>query len=538
MSSSDGKVRDLGRIPDAKPPRPHRSALGRVLYSLFLALSVFALIGFGLMAWGYKSYTSPGPLAAAKVFEIQKGLRTPEIASVLLKEGIIADAQVFTVAASVSGVRAKLRAGEYEFPASATMRDVLNIIQSGKAILYKVSIPEGWTTWQALERIKANEVLTGELTAKPAEGDILPDTYLFRRGKSRDELVAEMVTAQNKVMKDLWEKRSAAIAVKTPQEAIVLASIVEKETGVAEERPRIAAVFGNRLEKGMRLQSDPTIIYGITKGQGKLDRSLRRSDIAEETPYNTYRIKGLPPGPIANPGKAALEAVLNPLKTKEIFFVADGSGGHAFAETLEAHNANVKKWREVESNQGQVSLTEEAVPVPEPPAAPAAPAPAGEAIAEAPAADAPPVDAPAPGTVEELAPAGAPAPAAAPAKTAEQLKREETPPDPAAIAAEEDKKAADAATAEDAARKIAAAKLAADQKAAEAAKKAAEQAKAEAAKKAEEQAKADAAKKAEEAAAKAEAPKVAEATLDLKPGSLIKLAKRLVPIPKPKPRAN
>jgi UPF0755 protein len=504
LSNSDSKVKDLKRVPDAKLARPQRSAIGRVFYSLFLALSIFALAGFGLLAWGYKTYTSPGPLAAAKVFEIEKGLRTPEIASALLRQGIISDAQVFTVAAGVAGVRGKLRAGEYEFPASATMREVLTIIQNGKAILYKVSIPEGWTTWQALERVKANEVLAGELTAKPAEGDILPDTYLFRRGKTRDELVAEMVAAQNKVMKDLWDKRAAAIAVKTPQEAVVLASIVEKETGVAEERPRIAAVFGNRLEKGMRLQSDPTTIYGITNGRGKLERGLRKSDIAEKTSYNTYQINGLPPGPIANPGKAALEAVLNPLKTRELYFVADGSGGHAFAETLDDHNANVKKWREVESNQGQVSLADDAPVVPEPPPAPAAPALEGEAVAAAPAGEAP-----APGAVEELAPSGAPDPAVKPEKTAEQLKPEE----PAAAAAAEDKKAADAATAEDEARKRAAMKLEEDQKKAEAAKLA-------------------------KAKTEAVTPEVAEVVLDLKPGSVVRLAKRLVPIPKPKPRAN
>jgi UPF0755 protein len=549
------------RVPGPRSVRPQRSAAGRVFYSLFLALSIFALVGFGVAAWGYKTFTSPGPLAANKVFEIQKGLRTPEIAAALAKEGIISDQQVFTVAASVAGARGRLKAGEYEFPAAASMRDVLAIIESGKAILYKLSIPEGWTTWQALERVKANEVLAGDLTVKPAEGDILPDTYLFRRGKTRDELVKDMVTAQNKIMKELWEKRAAASAVKTPQDAVILASIVEKETGIAEERPRIAAVFGNRLAARMRLQSDPTIIYGITKGQGKLDRSLRKSDILEKTDYNTYQIAGLPPGPIANPGKAALEAVLNPLQTKELYFVADGTGGHAFAETLEEHNANVKKWREIDSNRGQVELAteEEGAKAPDDQAAAAAPAPEVAMPAPDAAAPAPGTEAVLPGEITELAPAGAPLPGTAPAatdgKVVARLPEMPAADDAAAAKALDDaakaKALEDTKKAEDLA-KAEAAKKAEDAATMEAARKAEDAAKAA---KAEEDAKAAAAAKLDADAKKAaEAKKVAavekpaetgagaakkpEPVADLKPGTVVKLAKRLVPIPKPKPKVN
>jgi hypothetical protein len=201
-----------------------------------------------------------------------------------------------------------------------------------------------------LHRVRENDVLMGELTLKPNEGEVLPETYLFKRGKTRDELVAEMVEAQSKLLEELWTARGSNVAVKSAREAVILASIVEKETGVAEERPRVAAVFSNRLKKNMKLQSDPTIIYGIAGGKGKLDRPLSKADIADKTAYNTYQITGLPPGPIANPGRQAIEAALNPAPSTALYFVADGTGGHAFAETLAEHNANVQKWRGIESN--------------------------------------------------------------------------------------------------------------------------------------------------------------------------------------------
>lgn len=353
-----GKRRRQAKSVEGKPQRQRRSAVSRVFMSFFLLLVLGLVAAAGVAVIGYRSYIAEGPLQEPKIFEVAKGLSTPEIAAALKDNGIINDDRVFSIAALATGSRGRLKAGEYEFPARASARDVMNIIASGRAIAYKVTIPEGWTTEMALARVRENEVLTGELTLAPGEGEILPETYVFRRGKTRDELVSEMVEAQKKLLDELWDMRSPNTPVKTPREAVILASIVEKETAIPEERPDVAAVFANRLRQNMRLQSDPTIIYGIVGGKGKLDRPITRSDIASKTLYNTYQINGLPPGPIANPGRAAIEAVLNPSSSKALYFVADGSGGHAFAETLDDHNANVRKWRNIERNRVLIEAQE------------------------------------------------------------------------------------------------------------------------------------------------------------------------------------
>ena len=333
------------RVPD---PRTGRSALARVLLSLLVLCIIGTfLAGVGLVI-GYSYYSAAGPLTAPKTVEIKRGLRTSEIAVALQDAGIVSDAALFSAAASLTGARSKLKAGEYDFPAGVSVKEALNIIVSGKARTYKLLIPEGFTVEQALERIRNQTVLTGDLTVAPSEGMIMPDTHLFSKGMSRDELVKEMQASQEKLLADLWEKRAQNLPFDTKEKALVLASIVERETARSDERPRVAAVFVNRLRQGMRLQSDPTIIYGIVGGKGRLDRPLTKKDIAEKTPYNTYRINGLPPGPISNPGRAAIEAVLNPPDTKELYFVADGTGGHAFAETLDQHRANVENWRKIE----------------------------------------------------------------------------------------------------------------------------------------------------------------------------------------------
>ncbi|MBL8895120.1 MAG: endolytic transglycosylase MltG [Rhizobiales bacterium] len=333
------------RVPDA---RTGRSALARVLLSLLLlAVTGAVLAAIGLFV-GYSYYSAAGPLTVAKTVEIKRGLRTSEIAVALQDAGIVSDAALFSAAASLTGARGKLKAGEYEFPAGVSVKDALNIIVSGKARTYKLLIPEGFTVEQALDRVRNQVVLTGELTVVPSEGMIMPDTHVFPKGVTRDELVKDMQAAQEKLLAELWEKRAQNLPFDTKEKALILASIVEKETARADERPRVAAVFVNRLRQGMRLQSDPTIIYGIVGGKGRLDRPLTKKDIAEKTPYNTYRINGLPPGPISNPGRAAIEAVLNPPDTKELYFVADGTGGHAFAETLDQHRANVDAWRKIE----------------------------------------------------------------------------------------------------------------------------------------------------------------------------------------------
>ncbi len=335
------------RVSEPILPKVRRSAFTRVFGSLF-ALSV--IVG-GLLAvlgsWVWLTFTAPGPLKSKKIYEIVKDLDRTQISMALQDQGIIADARVFSAAAAVNGLRGgRLRAGEFEFPAGVTMEEVLSMISSGRFLTYKVTVPEGWTSQMVVARLTEQKELDGEIKTVPTEGSILPDTYVFRRGLTRQKLIDEMQTAQTKLLEVLWQGRPSTTKLNSPQELVTMASIVEKETGLAEERPKVASVFLNRLDQKMRLQSDPTIIYGIVGGKGKLDRPLTKTDIETTTPYNTYTISGLPPGPIANPGRAALEAVLNPAATKYLYFVADGTGGHAFASTLDEHNANVKKWRD------------------------------------------------------------------------------------------------------------------------------------------------------------------------------------------------
>jgi UPF0755 protein len=241
-----------------------------------------------------------------------------------------------------------LKAGEYEFRKAASMRQVLDTLVEGKSIAHKVTLAEGLTSQQIVERIQANPDLKGTITEIPAEGTLLPDTYRFQIGDSRQDIIERMQVSQKKFLAKMWEERDPDIVVQTPEEAVTLASIVEKETSRADERPLIASVFQNRLRKKMRLQSDPTIIYGLVGGKGVLDHPIQQEELDRETAYNTYNIDGLPPGPIANPGRAAIEAVLKPAKTKDLYFVADGTGGHAFAPSLDDHNKNVAQWRQIE----------------------------------------------------------------------------------------------------------------------------------------------------------------------------------------------
>jgi UPF0755 protein len=373
------------KVPGPRNRKQRASAFSRVLLWTFL-LGVFgALAALGAGIYAHSEYTAPGPLAESRVFTVAQGQSAAAIGSALEQGGIISNGRIFAVMAQLTGQRTGLKAGEYEFTAAASMQQVMELIVSGKAITYKVSIPEGFTSEMAVARVNANEILTGPPATVPPEGSILPDTYVFRRGMTRQKLVEDMQAAQAKLLEELWVKRTPVPAITTKEQAVTLASIVEKETAVPEERPIIASVFINRLDKGMRLQSDPTIIYGIVGGKGRLDRALTRTDIDTATPYNTYRINGLPPGPIANPGRAALEAVLNPTPTENLFFVADGTGGHAFAITLEEHNRNVRKWREIAGNAAAAAAAAEgplaAVTETAETTAPAAPAPAAAAEA-------------------------------------------------------------------------------------------------------------------------------------------------------------
>jgi UPF0755 protein len=330
-----------------------------VVFSHFvLSLMMIVAVAAGAAAYyGKLQFDRPGPATSAKLFVVERNSNLRDISVRLFTEGLISDERVFQMAVRATGNGAKLKAGEYEVAAGASMRDVMNLITSGRSVEYSVTIPEGLTVQQAWAKISSNESFTGNMPAQmPAEGMLIADTHSFPRGTDRTEVVNKLIDLQTALINETWAKRAPNLPVKNLNEFVTLASIVERETGVSAERPHVASVFVNRLNQGMRLQSDPTIIYGIFGGAGKpADRPIYKSDIEKPTPYNTYTIDGLPVGPIAIPGRAALEAVANPLNTKDLFFVADGTGGHVFAETLEEHNANVVKWRRVEKEREEAA---------------------------------------------------------------------------------------------------------------------------------------------------------------------------------------
>ena len=353
--------------PARREKLPKRRAKGRrnpfvvLLSGLFSLLFLAVLVGGGGLYIGKAWFEKPGPLAETKTVVIPRGQGVRGITDQLKREGVIDksgfvdDAWVFYAAVLLYKAQDKLQAGEYSFDAGVSMHDVMDKLSSGKAILHSLTVPEGLTSKQVIALINGHEMLTGdEITDVPAEGSLLPETYKFSRGTPRDQIVKRMRADLNKALEVAWQKRDPSLPLKSPAELLVLASIVEKETGIAEERPRVAAVFVNRLRKGMRLQSDPTILYGLHGGDAwTMPRTLTRSELDQPNPYNTYQIDRLPPGPIANVGVAALEAVVRPADTKDLYFVADGTGGHAFAETLAEHNKNVARWREVEKQRAQ-----------------------------------------------------------------------------------------------------------------------------------------------------------------------------------------
>lgn len=383
-----GRAPSRPRGLEVREPSRLLSGTVRFFSALFtvalVAMVTVSAVGFVV----YHQYEAPGPLETARTIVVPKGEGRREIAERLEREGIITNRWTFTgghmLQSMFGGKKAQdLKAGEYEIKDHASMRQVMDVLSSGKSIMYKVTVPEGLTSQQIVERLKGESNLTGEITKMPAEGTLLPDTYQFSKGASRQEIVDRMQGEMQKALSKLWDKRAADLPLRSPEEAVTFASIVEKETGKADERERVAAVFYNRLKKGMRLQSDPTIIYGITGGQGALGRGLTRSEIDTKTPYNTYQINGLPPGPIANPGRAALEATFNPAKTNDLYFVADGTGGHAFSETLKEHNSAVQKWREVERAQKPKGDAADSAPDPDVTPIPATAEPAPEEPAPA-----------------------------------------------------------------------------------------------------------------------------------------------------------
>ncbi|MBY6199833.1 endolytic transglycosylase MltG [Maritalea mobilis] len=371
----------------------------------FLIVALIALAG--VIGWGQHQFEAEGPLDQPVFYEVPRGASLSEVSAGLEEAGAITNAMIFRLGTEYADRAGDLRFGNYEIPAGASMAEILDIVTTGgpstfrylatyvlridgtgelrlrervpgeealreladfsyddeiPAIyrelvesdsinFYRVAIPEGLTSWQIVEGLNRADFLTGEVTEIPPEGMLAPDTYEMRRGADRNELLAQMQEAQAAILAEAWENRVDGLPLASPEEALILASIIEKETGVPEERRQVASVFVNRLNRGMRLQTDPTVIYGITNGQGVLGRGIRASELRAETPYNTYVIDGLPPTPIANPGRAAIEAALDPDETPYVFFVADGTGGHAFAETLAEHNENVARWRQIEAER-------------------------------------------------------------------------------------------------------------------------------------------------------------------------------------------
>ena len=318
------------------------------LVLLLAGIVIVAAAAWFSWNWLQSEVAAPGPHAEETVLTLPRGAGLITIANQLENAGVIEDALVFRAWVTIDGGDRDLRAGEYAIPAGASMLDIYDQLREGNTIQYFVTAPEGRTSAQIVRILNENPVLTGEITDIPAEGTLLPETYSFHRGDTRQHILDRMRADQQALIEELWPNRAEDLPIDTPEEAIILASVVEKETGVAAERPLVASVFVNRLRRGIRLESDPTIIYGITGGE-PLGRGIRRSELDnDENPYNTYFVDGLPPTPIANPGRDAIAAVLNPPDTDYLFFVADGTGGHAFAATYREHQRNVANWRRIE----------------------------------------------------------------------------------------------------------------------------------------------------------------------------------------------
>ncbi|MFT6531964.1 MAG: UPF0755 protein [Limimaricola cinnabarinus] len=372
----------------------------------------FLIVGLagaaGVIAWGVNAYSDEGPLEAAICLRVEPGTNMRSVSARLEEQGAIGSASVFRIGAEYSEKAGQLKAGSHLIPERSSMSRIVDIVTRGGAstcgteILYKIgvnavlaevreldpatsnytelaefdptaegveipaeyqsmreradtryriSMAEGVTSWQVVNALNALDTLEGDVEEIPAEGSLAPDSYEIAPGTQVGAVLDRMAAAQAAILAEAWENRAGDLPLETPEEALILASIVEKETGVGAERPQVASVFVNRLRQGMRLQTDPTVIYGITEGEGVLGRGLRQSELRAETPWNTYVINGLPPTPIANPGRAAIEAALNPATTDYVFFVADGTGGHAFAETLAEHNSNVAVWRKIEAER-------------------------------------------------------------------------------------------------------------------------------------------------------------------------------------------
>jgi UPF0755 protein len=382
-------------------------ASNALTFFIVLLIAIAALV-----AWGRNEFVAPGPLAQPICLQVERGASFSAVSRILEERGAVSDARIFRIGADYSDRSDSLKFGSYMIPASASMVEVLEAITAGGRstcgrdlnfrigvtrsdvvlseldlstnefievvrfdagaeplpmeylevaddadLRFRITVAEGVTSWQIVDALKKADFLTGALETVPPEGRLAPDSYEVERGTERGAIIAEMTQRQDVRLAEAWANRVADLPYDTPEEALIMASIIEKETAVPDERRQVASVFVNRMRQGMRLQTDPTVIYGITKGEGVLGRGLRQSELRRETPWNTYVIEGLPPTPIANPGQLAIEAAMNPDTTDFIFFVADGTGGHAFAETLEEHNENVARWRAIEAAQGTEGQT-------------------------------------------------------------------------------------------------------------------------------------------------------------------------------------
>lgn len=316
-----------------------------VIYFL-LFFVVVSLLG-GSVLTTYTQFIEDGPLEEAKEVVIPKGKSLKQVARLLKREGVIESPSIFELGVRASGNTYRIKSGEYSFPRRASSKLVMNILTDGQTVARRFIAPEGLTSQQIVDLMDKYKGLTGEVTTIPRNGTLLPETYNYSYGDTKESLIRRMQDKMTRTMTELWEKRDPSVPFKTQQEAIIMASVVEKETGRADERAHIAAVFLNRLQKNIRLQSDPTVIYAVTDGKLDLNRQLTYKDLRFQSPYNTYVIYGLPAGPITNPGAAALEAVLHPMATDDLYFVADGTGGHVFSQTYETHQKHVERWRRI-----------------------------------------------------------------------------------------------------------------------------------------------------------------------------------------------
>jgi UPF0755 protein len=357
------------RVP---PPKKHSKRarhpvviVGNAIFMLLVVMSV--TIGAGYY-FGRQRFEAPGPLTEDKIVNIPRGYGVKDIADLLQRDGVINQPYVFVGGVLLLKARgAELKSGEYQFSKQASLADVVTTIIENKVVQHALTVAEGLTSEQIVAKLLETDALSGQIKEIPREGTLLPETYKFTRGMTREQIIQRMQQAHKRVLAEVWERRMPDIPIKTPEQLVTLASIIEKETGKPDERTRVAAVFVNRLKAKMRLQSDPTIIYGLTGGKGALGRPIMKSEIEQPTPYNTYVIDGLPPGPIANPGRASLEAAANPARTKELYFVADGTGGHVFADNYAEHQKNVAKLRAIENGGASPPATTVT-----PPSAPAA----------------------------------------------------------------------------------------------------------------------------------------------------------------------